>query len=60
MDQAGENPRGLHAMRVLTGRKDFTLDTPDRGRLRSLSAGLRAADPGPAARPTTRCRPTIR
>jgi acyl-homoserine-lactone acylase len=24
MDTAGENPRGLHALRVLTGRKDFT------------------------------------
>lgn len=24
MDSAGENPRGLHAIRVLTGRKDFT------------------------------------
>jgi acyl-homoserine-lactone acylase len=26
MDQAGESPRGLHAIRVLEGRKDFTLD----------------------------------
>lgn len=26
MDQAGENPRGLHAVRVLQGRHDFTLD----------------------------------
>ncbi|MEP7211982.1 MAG: acylase [Acidobacteriota bacterium] len=26
MDTAGENVRGLHAMRVLTARKDFTLD----------------------------------
>ena len=26
MDRAGENPRGLHAMRVLEGRKGFTLD----------------------------------
>jgi acyl-homoserine-lactone acylase len=26
MDQAGESPRGLHAIRVLQGRKDFTLD----------------------------------
>jgi acyl-homoserine-lactone acylase len=25
MDQAGENPRGPHAVRVLQGRKDFTL-----------------------------------
>ena len=25
MDTAGENPRGVHATRVLTGRKDFTL-----------------------------------
>ncbi|MFL5295453.1 MAG: penicillin acylase family protein [Phenylobacterium sp.] len=25
MDQAGENPRGPHAVRVLAGRKDFTL-----------------------------------
>jgi acyl-homoserine-lactone acylase len=25
MDTAGENPRGLHATRLLTGRKDFTL-----------------------------------
>ncbi len=27
MDTAGENPRGLHATRVLSDRKDFTLDT---------------------------------
>ncbi|MFL5494616.1 MAG: penicillin acylase family protein, partial [Gemmatimonadales bacterium] len=26
MDQAGESPRGLHAIRVLEQRKDFTLD----------------------------------
>jgi acyl-homoserine-lactone acylase len=26
MDDAGESPRGLHAIRVLEGRKDFTLD----------------------------------
>lgn len=26
MDTAGENPRGLHATRVLSDRKDFTLD----------------------------------
>ena len=26
MDQAGENPRGLNAIRVLESRKDFTLD----------------------------------
>jgi acyl-homoserine-lactone acylase len=26
MDTAGENPRGLHATRLLEGRKDFTLD----------------------------------
>jgi acyl-homoserine-lactone acylase len=26
MDVAGESPRGLHAVRVLQGRKDFTLD----------------------------------
>lgn len=26
MDTAGENPRGLHAIRVLQGRKDFTID----------------------------------
>jgi acyl-homoserine-lactone acylase len=26
MDNAGESPRGLHAIRVLEGRKDFTLD----------------------------------
>lgn len=26
MDSAGENPRGLHATRVLSDRKDFTLD----------------------------------
>ena len=25
MDQAGENPRGIHAARVLTGKTDFTL-----------------------------------
>ena len=27
MDQAGENPRGAHAIRVLSARKDFTLPT---------------------------------
>lgn len=27
MDQAGENPRGLHAVRVLTARRDFTPET---------------------------------
>jgi acyl-homoserine-lactone acylase len=27
MDQAGWNPRGPHALRVLTGRKDFTLES---------------------------------
>ncbi|OYY90185.1 MAG: acylase [Sphingomonas sp. 28-66-16] len=26
MDTAGENPRGLHATRVLSGKRDFTLD----------------------------------
>jgi acyl-homoserine-lactone acylase len=26
MDEAGESPRGLHAIRVLEGRKDFTLE----------------------------------
>jgi acyl-homoserine-lactone acylase len=26
MDDAGESPRGLHAIRVLEGKKDFTLD----------------------------------
>ena len=26
LDQVGENPRGLHADRVLAGRRDFTLD----------------------------------
>jgi acyl-homoserine-lactone acylase len=26
MDNAGENPRGVHAIQVLEGRKDFTLD----------------------------------
>jgi acyl-homoserine-lactone acylase len=26
MDNAGESPRGLHAIRVLEGKKDFTLD----------------------------------
>jgi acyl-homoserine-lactone acylase len=26
MDEAGERPRGLHAIRVLEGRKDFTLE----------------------------------
>jgi acyl-homoserine-lactone acylase len=26
MDTAGENPRGVHATRLLTGRKDFTLE----------------------------------
>jgi acyl-homoserine-lactone acylase len=26
MDTAGENPRGLHAIRLLSGRKDFTLE----------------------------------
>ncbi len=27
MDRYGENPRGIHALRVLTGRKGFTLDS---------------------------------
>jgi acyl-homoserine-lactone acylase len=27
MDQAGENPRGPHAIRVLTARRDFTLES---------------------------------
>lgn len=27
MDMAGENPRGLHAIRVLKNRRDFTIDT---------------------------------
>ncbi len=27
MDEVGENPRGLHAIRVLTARKDFTTQT---------------------------------
>lgn len=27
MDQAGENPRGPHAIRVLTARRDFTIQT---------------------------------
>jgi acyl-homoserine-lactone acylase len=27
MDRFGENPRGIHALRVLQARKDFTLDT---------------------------------
>ncbi len=27
MDRAGENPRGVNALRVLSGRKDFTLDS---------------------------------
>ena len=27
MDTAGESPRGLHAIRVLTGKKDFTLSS---------------------------------
>lgn len=26
MDRVGETPRGLHALRILTGRKDFTLE----------------------------------
>jgi acyl-homoserine-lactone acylase len=26
-DRNGENPRGVHALRVLTGKKDFTLDS---------------------------------
>ena len=33
MDMAGENPRGLHAMRVLEERKDFTLDPLHRRRV---------------------------
>src|SRR5690606_18314448 len=27
MDRSGENPRGLHAIRVLQGRKDFTVES---------------------------------
>ena len=49
MDTAGENPRGVHATRLLTARKDFTLESLSRCGVRFLSAGLRAPDPAAGA-----------
>ena len=43
-DRQRETPRGLHAIRVLEDKKDFTLDVADRGGVRQLPAGVRAAD----------------
>jgi acyl-homoserine lactone acylase PvdQ len=36
-----ENPRGIHAIKVLDGRKDFTLDSLGCYRLRQLLTGIR-------------------
>jgi acyl-homoserine-lactone acylase len=36
MDVAGENPRGIHAIMVLQGAKDFTLESLRARRVRSL------------------------
>ena len=46
VDSGGESARGLHAIRVLQNKKDFTLDVARRGRVRQLSALVREADPG--------------
>ena len=47
MDSGSENPRGVHAIRVLDGKKGFTLDSLIARRLRQLPAGVR--DPDSAA-----------
>ena len=47
MDTAGENPRGVHAIRLLSGRKDFTLE------------GLRAAAYDPYLPAFARLIPTL-
>jgi acyl-homoserine-lactone acylase len=59
MDTAGENPRGLHATRLLTGRKDFTLESLIRAAYDSylpafaelIPALAKACDATPAADP---------
>ena len=38
-----ESPRGVHALRVLPGKKDFTRRFADRGGVRQLPAGVRRA-----------------
>ena len=45
-DGRRESARGLHAIRVLQDKKDFTLDVAARGRVRQLPPGVREADPG--------------
>ena len=50
MDQAGESPRGLHAIRVLEDRKDFTLDRLRDAAFDSYLTGVRAAAPAAARR----------
>ena len=42
VERSGENPRGIHAIRVLEDKKDFTLRLADRRRVRQLPAGVRA------------------
>ena len=38
VERGEENPRGIHAIRVLEKKKDFTLDSLDRRGLRQLPA----------------------
>ena len=45
MDTAGENARGVHAVRLLQDRRDFTAERLTTGGLRQLHAGFRAHDP---------------
>ena len=60
MDTFGENPRGIHATRLLTGAKDFTMPKLITRCVRFLPAGIRAADPAYWSTTTTRCPPAIR
>ena len=54
MDAGSENARGIHAIRLLKDKKDFTLQFADRSRLRQLPPGVRAVDS--AAGEGVRCR----
>ena len=49
MDASGENPRGVHMVRVLTGAKQHDAAKPDQDGIRSLSACLCGNGPGPGA-----------
>ncbi len=49
MDSVGETPRGVHATRVLSARKNFTLPALIAGRLRPVPDSLRRPDPDPVA-----------